>query len=430
MRPFLTDIKWPGRRIQSVPGIAASGQTETRPAAATPLAIVPAANHAIVQERFSEADHAVQDLERHAETVLRPLLGLPVHRLPQTAESVMALAGTHPAFGSDRPAVPADEQLDDSAISYEIFDRAYNTIQNADRILFGFDAEEIASDSFDGTVKPYGTITSPAVAAGERPASRLDDAKTLTESIEDRLTMRKVEIWKMVFKAIIAYVVRYFADIVKRMGDRIASTLTIKILGKRIRLGRFLAKPLYWLAKLLYELADRLEREAMAMEPPRRTAEPTVDRLPDDTLIPDPDADVRMDEEDVTLTDPDDIDVAAIQLESMDTNYDASSGQFFLMHASNVLQAVQAASSSPGQHELRRGLQLYEAAKELRSQVNNFHQIAGAWGVPSGLALGTYFDLGRVTGGASTSPSTPGTALAPPTLPPDAADPAFACDVP
>jgi hypothetical protein len=228
-------------------------------------------------------------------------------------------------------------------------------------------------------VQPYGVITSPAEAAGERAPNRSLEAKSLAEAVEERLTMRKVEIWRMAFKAIIAYIVRYFGDIAKRLGDRIAGTLTIKILRKRLRLGKFLAKPFYWLAKLLFRLADKLERAALAMEPKQIRSETPVDQIPSSTLLDGVDEDTSL--EDGDLTDPNDDDVNALPLEPMDTAYDASSGQFFLMHASNVLQAVEAAATRSEQHDLRYGLQLYQAAQELRSQVNNFQKgshISGA----------------------------------------------------
>lgn len=390
-RPFLNDIKWPGRRVRPTtidsPTVA-SAQDEQEP---TPFTIVRRDNHDAIREAFNNARLAVEDIETQALNALKDNLGIPINNRPVTAEAIAILSGTHSSFGVDRPAVPIEDRLDDSSLTYEHYIRAYDTLENADKIIFGFDASTIVSDDYDGTVATVGAITSPAMAAGVYPPPHTGNRLPIDAALEERLIMKRREMFFMIFLAAIYNILRLIADTINSIGNRVKNALSIKILKKRISLGKYVAKPFFWLAKVFYKLADKMEKRAMGLAPKgeedyisgETRAESFADLSdPEIVAIESEDQEASSflsDAEAETLSDN-------VLLPGLDTGrYTGSSGLIFLMGAETIIQATNSYSQEPGREDLRRALYFYDVARKQRQALKDFHQLSHTWGVDSGL---------------------------------------------
>lgn len=416
-RPFLENTEWPGRRIKSTPRPSPDSKTSEERASdrvRTGVQIIPETDHSDVRDAFVETHTALKDLETQTKEELNKLLNIPTTTLPQTAEAVLWLTGNHPEFGNGRPDIPESHKIHNgNIVDLQVMERAINVMKHADRIVLGFDTTDIMSGALDGKVRPYGSISSPAQAAGEpnAPTARADTAIEMEEVVEQRLQVRKRDIWFMMFKAIIAFIVRAIADFFKSVGDWVSKALSIKILGKRIKIGKFIARPFYWLEKKLRRLADRLERVAMGLQPD--VPDPVEEQNPEIEDIIDLEGDTfELDEEEGEFSpdfDPETDD--DFKVPSLDTDrFEGSSGLVFLMSAQQVLGTVDSVASRSGNEDLWQALRTYDTVLNAGSLLTTYQSIAGSWGVD---LTDTPLSTSEINTGITPQTSSPTTAQTP-----------------
>lgn len=429
MRPFLNDIPWPGRRVRTGE-TAKPAEDTTQPRAADrreAISLVGAQHHDTLRKRFAETDQTIRQVEEKAREALRSNLGFTLENRPQMREALSAMGGHHTLT-----TVPEKDQLPASnTITLEHYERSYDTLRNAGTISFGFDPTQLISDEYTGTVTRFGGMTSPVEAAGYRTPPILAANEPFHIALENHTLLKKREVFYMLFVATVCFILRTIADAIRRIGDTLRNALTIKILKKRISLGKWIAKPFHWLAKKLYRLADKWEEIAMGLEPTR--PEVGYPEIHEDELWSDL-ADTSDDTLSVQSPNPQVFET----LDAMDqdtrpeastSRYESTQGQFYLMHAFQLIQGVDSQARQPGSESLQQALTDYHRARELRDSFEVVRQTSLSWGVTPGIPGRAIFDLRRLQGfGPETSTVSAATGQDGATGgEADPADPAFAC---
>lgn len=353
MRPFLKDITWTPRPVKS-PGPREEQQKSPRRGSSP----------SVVSPELETTRTVIDQFRQDALKRLNDHLHLPADTLPQTREAVRTLTD-----GSD------------TVLTGDVLDRAFKVLDHADRLMFGFDIADILAPDFDGKVRPYGPVTTAAQAAGEAEIPRLDEKVDLSEVIEGRNQIVKRDLFYRTFLATVFFLLRLLGDVLKGIGDKVANILSIRILGRRIRVGKWIAKPFWWLAKKLFRLADRLEDKAMGYDPADEVGHPWDGGAP-----PPPDVDINP-----GSSDPDDINNdtnSDVYLEDSDeltyeipqddqvtlpsshtTRHAGASGVEYLMAAGVVITAVQREAARPERDGLRDAISRYLLAREASAYV-------------------------------------------------------------
>lgn len=282
---LIEEIEWPGRRVEGAADSARPGEegltqeTEEEAEEKARPQLLSNEYAPLVRERLDEAHRAVQDMENRGKDMLDEHLNADVTELPQTAEAVKYIAGTHPDYGTDFPEVPEGDQLEDGVINGDTVRRAYNIMENGDKLGLGFDLKDSVM-SGTGNVKPVEPVTNPAVAAGERDI-QTREPEPIPNAIEKKERERKLSLWLQVAYAVGGFLLKFVANFVESVGDTVKGALTIKIGPFKLSLGKWLAIPIYWIADGLARLADKLlakalghnpEESAPSPEPPTRSA--------------------------------------------------------------------------------------------------------------------------------------------------------------
>jgi hypothetical protein len=358
-------------------------------------------------------------LEKEAQEELDENLHLPTRDRPQTGQSVRFIAGTHSDYGTVRPAVPEAHQIQtaEEEINGAIYGRARDILEHADRLVLGFDVTDLANPELDGQVRPYEPINDPAVAAGEVPPTprEPEDIEVVTE---EKLQTKKRSLWLMLFWIAMYNTLSFIGDIFMGIYDLCRRKLSIKILGKRISIGKYIGKPFKWVADLFYRWADYFEDKAFGIDPkpPTEAAgesrrEDPFGNAPDrpadgDVPVPPP-VDVEL--EDFVETGPGPTGDPVFE-EDPDIGLDPTGGEWkvliqkvlnspnwkgtdgdgrppldsgidFVMHANQIVQSVRHRVERPGNEPIKQAVEKYERARLARGTYAQYGTIARELGV-------------------------------------------------
>ena len=370
--PFLDDADWPGRDIRPSGGDEAGEPDEESGGELAPTDLIPEEHRESVAQELEDARSEVDKLEEKSRKALDEELNVPTEDLPQTAEAVELLAGTHPSFGHTRPAVPDEDKLDDDSVSGAVFDRAYKTLEHADRSALGFDMQEMAFSESPGEARPFDSIDSPATAAGERDPRDSDAEKQGPEQIsQERVQTEKKSIWKRVFEAVVPFLFRLIATIFNGIGQQAESVLSFSVLGVTVGIGKFIAAPFYWIRDLFRRLAERFMDRAMGR---------SVDRQEPRGPGPPGGRSTAESGEGVEETLGDGPGEKFGEYTSYDPSYRGNTGRRFLEAAQQVLRSAQQQVQRGGNRRLARAMSRYESARELSRVLDAHDAMADAWG--------------------------------------------------
>lgn len=365
--PFLDDAEWPGRDVRPSSGNVT--KEADGPGEPAPGDLIPESRQQSVSEELEAARAEVDKLEEESRKALGDTLDVPTEDLPQTAEAVELLAGTHPSFGHTRPAVPEEDKLEAETLNADVFGRAYKTLEHADRSALGFDVQEMVFSGSPGKARPFGSIDSPATAAGEKDSRSGDEEKKGPEEIsQEKVQTQKKSLWKRVFEAVVPFIFRMVAGIFNSMGHQAESLLSFTVLGATVGVGKYVAKPFYWIRDLFRDLAEQMMNRAMGREVSRKR--------PDQPEPPDT-SDPPGEEEADLGSGPGD---RHRQYGNYDPTYGGQSGRRFLEAAQQVLRTAEQEVQRSGNRALANAMRQYESARELKRVLDAHDAMADAWG--------------------------------------------------
>jgi hypothetical protein len=366
--PFLGDIDWPGREVRPSAGESRGDEGSGRGEA--PGDLIPEDRQKSVTSALEAARQAAGKLEEESLQALDEELNVPTEDLPQTAEAAQILAGTHPSFGHTRPEVPEEEKLQAGNLNAQIFDRAYKTLEHADRAALGFDMQEMAFSGSPGEARPFGSIESPATAAGEKdPRDPGAETQGPEQISQEKTQTQKKSIWKRLFEAVVPFIFRLVAGIFNAMGQQAEQLLSFSVGGVTIGVGKYVAKPYYWIRDLFRDLAEQMMDRAMGRSASRKKPEEP----------PPPEGPVPGEEENVNLG-PETPDQQYREYAEYDPTYGGESGRRFLEAAQQALRTAEREVQRSGNRKLAQAMRQYESAREMHRVLDAHDAMADAWG--------------------------------------------------
>lgn len=383
---LIDDLEWPGRRVRGDSKTDDAGAEDSKEPAGTESPtpkLIEGQRAEQIRQKLDRSRESVNQLEEEAARQLDEVLDMPTSGLPQTQEAVSYFDGSHPDFGTEFPDVPEREKLaTNGRITGEVFRRAYDAMENADMLAYGVDLEEAI---FEDEVRPYNPVKSPLQAAGRVSPGRRE-SMSLPQAFETSEKEKKLAMWKVLAMAVGGFLLKIVANIVRSIGDTAANALSVRIAGKKFGIGKWIAKPLYWFADMLDDIAESLLSKALGHDPADRE-------------FPERERGVSFDENDQDL-DTSSLPADGSLPEALQQKADeypqqmfdqpnaagekgAGGGQKFLMAAQRVVQSTADEAVRRDNPQLSRALSLYDKARILQRDLDAQNSIATAWGVPA-----------------------------------------------
>ena len=374
-------IDWPGRlaRGEAARGDSgAAGEEESGADSGAPVGtMIDPSRREELARQFEEAERELQAMEEAALEEIRRELGGDVSGRPTTEEAVRYVAGTHPDF-SEVGGVPGEEKLEDERITAESFRRSYDILEHADRNAYRIDIKRQVATPEEDEVRRYDEITTPAEAAGRRDPGRAETNPDLPAAFEKSSRERQAGLGKKAFWLIGSFLFKALGKGVRKIARSIEDALSIGIGPYSLSLGKFIAKPLHFLADWLMDLAERLMEKAFGYDPADRDP-PERPRGQEEGDLPGGDVDRSQlpGAEDPTFED--------IIGSEPDAGPDTPGlGMRMLQAGKQVVEATADEAQRADDSGLRRAVERYDKARVLQRDLEAHKEIGAAWGVPIG----------------------------------------------